>query len=68
LLRCRCAQAEKALIGTNSTKTVPGELRRKWAAELKRRWEKCKFFKLWEKEKKVGRDPLKAFNERGWEP
>src|ERR1700730_15320392 len=25
----------------------------KWAAETKRRWEKSKFFKLWEKEKKA---------------
>jgi hypothetical protein len=40
----------------------------KWAAEHKRRWEKSKFFKLWEKEKKAGRDPRKAFNEQGWEP
>jgi hypothetical protein len=39
-----------------------------WAAEHKRRWEKSKFFKLWEKEKKAGRDPRKAFKERGWEP
>lgn len=40
----------------------------KWAAETKRRWEKSKFFKLWQKEKKAGRDPHKAFEERGWEP
>ena len=40
----------------------------KWAAEHKRRWEKSKFFKLWEKEKQTGRDPRKAFQERGWEP
>ena len=40
----------------------------KWAAEHKRRWEKSKFFKLWEKEKKAGRDPRKAFKDRGWEP
>jgi hypothetical protein len=40
----------------------------KWAAETKRRWEKSKFFKLWDKEKKAGRDPRKAFKERGWEP
>jgi hypothetical protein len=30
--------------------------------------EKSKFFKLWEKEKKAGRDPRKAFKDRGWEP
>ena len=40
----------------------------KWAAETKQRWEKSKFFKLWEKEKKAGRDPRRAFKERGWEP
>src|SRR5581483_12278790 len=40
----------------------------KWAAEHKRRWEKSKFFKLWEKEKKAGRDPHQAFKDRGWEP
>jgi hypothetical protein len=40
----------------------------KWAAEHERRWEKSKFFKLWEREKKAGRDPRKVFQERGWEP
>ena len=40
----------------------------KWAAEARRRWEKSKFFKLWSKERKVGRDPHKAFTARGWEP
>jgi hypothetical protein len=40
----------------------------KWAAEVERRWEKSKFYKLWVKEKKAGRDPRKAFEERGWEP
>src|ERR1700730_15201551 len=40
----------------------------KWAAEARRRWEKSKFFKLWQREKKAGRDPHKAFEERGWEP
>jgi hypothetical protein len=40
----------------------------KWAAETKRRWEKSKFFKLWQQEQKAGRDPHKAFKDRGWEP
>ena len=40
----------------------------KWATEARRRWEKSKFFKLWQKEQKAGRDPHKAFKERGWEP
>lgn len=40
----------------------------KWAAETKRRWENSKFFKLWQEERKAGRDPHQAFQERGWEP
>jgi hypothetical protein len=40
----------------------------KWAAESRRRWEKSKFFKLWQEEQKAGRDPRKAFEEREWEP
>ncbi|HBI43794.1 MAG TPA: hypothetical protein DDY78_13225 [Planctomycetales bacterium] len=40
----------------------------KWVAENKRRWEKSKFFKLWQKEQEAGRDPHKAFKDRGWEP
>src|SRR5262249_17598610 len=40
----------------------------KWAAEHRRRWEASKFVKLWKKETRAGRDPRKAFKERGWEP
>jgi hypothetical protein len=40
----------------------------KWADEARRRWENTKFFKLWQEETKGGRDPHKAFEERGWEP
>src|SRR5215469_15980587 len=40
----------------------------KWAEETRRRWENSKFFKLWQQEQKDGRDPHKAFEERGWEP
>ncbi len=39
----------------------------KWAEESRRRWEQSKFFKLWQEETKAGRDPHKAFEERGWE-
>jgi hypothetical protein len=28
--------------------------------------EQSKFFKLWQEEKQAGRDPHKAFEERGW--
>jgi hypothetical protein len=40
----------------------------KWAAEDRRRWENSKFFKLWQEETKAGRDPSKAFEDRGWAP
>src|SRR5262249_37601372 len=40
----------------------------KGAAESWRRWQNSKFFKLWQKEQKAGRDPRKAFKDRGWEP
>jgi hypothetical protein len=40
----------------------------KWAEESRRRWEKSKFFKLWQKEQQAGRDPHQAFKDRGWEP
>jgi hypothetical protein len=40
----------------------------KWAEETRRRWEDTKFFKLWQEETEAGRDPHKAFEERGWEP
>jgi hypothetical protein len=40
----------------------------KWATEARRRWEKSKFFKLWQQEQKAGRDPHQAFEEWGWEP
>jgi len=40
----------------------------KWAGEARRRWETTKVFKLWQEETQAGRDPHKAFEERGWEP
>ena len=40
----------------------------KWAAETQRRWQESKFFKLWQEETEAGRDPRKAFEDRGWEP
>lgn len=33
-----------------------------------KRWKETKFFKLWQEERAAGRDPEKAFEERGWEP
>jgi hypothetical protein len=40
----------------------------RWAAETKRRWERSKFFRLWQVERAAGRDPHRAFRDRGWEP
>jgi hypothetical protein len=58
------AEVARELIEAGEYEDVVG----KWAAETKQRWEKSKFFKLWETEKKAGRDPHKAFKDRGWEP
>lgn len=35
--------------------------------EAKRRWQETKYYKLWQEEVVAGRDPNKAFAERGWE-
>ncbi len=40
---------------------------KKWSDESRRRWEDSKYFKLYQQEKAAGRDPHKAFEERGWE-
>jgi hypothetical protein len=68
-----CGQCHYSILGAQVAREMieAGEYEdvvSKWAAETKRRWEKSKFFKLWEKEKKAGRDPHKAFKDRGWEP
>ena len=58
------AQVAREMIEDGEYEDVVG----KWAAEARRRWEESKFFKLWQEEKEAGRDPHKAFEERGWEP
>jgi hypothetical protein len=45
-----------------------GDVVSKWGAETQRRWQATKFFKLWQEETEAGRDPRKAFQDRGWEP
>jgi hypothetical protein len=39
----------------------------KWTAESTRRWRQSKYFLLYQAEVAAGRDPRKAFEERGWE-
>ena len=39
----------------------------KWSAEHFRRSQETKYFKLYQSEQAAGRDPAKAFEERGWE-
>jgi hypothetical protein len=68
-----CGQCHNMILGAEVAREMiaAGEyedVASKWAAEAKRRWEKSKFFKLWQKEKEAGRDPHQAFNDRGWEP
>lgn len=56
------AQVAREMIGAGEYEDVVS----KWAAENQRRWQSSKFFKLWQQ--KAGRDPHKAFKDRGWEP
>ena len=67
-----CGQCHNMILGAQVAREMieAGEYEdvvSKWAAEAKRRWEESKFFKLWTDEEKAGRDPRKAFKERGWE-
>ena len=71
--RTTCGHCHYAILGAEVAREMieAGEYEdvvSKWAAEHKRRWERSKFYKLWEKEKNAGRDPRKAFKKRGWEP
>jgi hypothetical protein len=68
-----CGQCHNMILGAEVAREMieAGEYEdvvSKWAAETKSRWENCKFFKLWQAEQQAGRDPHKAFKERGWEP
>jgi hypothetical protein len=68
-----CGQCHYAILGAGVAREMieAGEYEDvvgKWGSETKRRWEKSKFFKLWKKEQKAGRDPHQAFKDRGWEP
>lgn len=39
----------------------------KWAERTRQMWEETKYFKLYQQELAAGRNPAKAFEERGWE-
>ena len=58
------AQVAREMIEAGEYKDVVS----KWATESRRRWENSKFCKLWQEERKAGRDPHQAFKDRGWEP
>src|SRR6266542_1557609 len=55
------AEVAREMIEAGEYEDVVG----RWAAESKRRWESSKFFKLWQEETEVGRDPRQAFKDRG---
>jgi hypothetical protein len=68
-----CGQCHNMILGAEVAREMieAGEYEdvvSKWAAETRRRWEDSKFFKLWQAEQQAGRDPHKAFKDRGWEP
>lgn len=57
------AQTARDLLAANEIEGGIG----KWSDESRRRWEESKYFKLYQEEKAAGRDPHKAFEDRGWE-
>lgn len=68
-----CGQCHNMILGAEVAREMieAGEYEdvvSKWAAETQRRWQASKFFKLWQEETEGGRDPRKAFEDRGWEP
>jgi hypothetical protein len=58
------AEVAREMIEAGEYEDVVG----RWAAKTRRRWEASKFFKLWRQEQRAGRDPHRAFKDRGWEP
>lgn len=68
-----CGQCRQMILGAEVAREMlaAGEYEdvvARWAAEAQRRWRESKFFRLWQAETEAGRDPRKAFAERGWEP
>ena len=68
-----CGQCHSQILGAEVAREMidAGEYEdvvSKWAAETQRRWQATKFFKLWQEETEAGRDPRKAFQDRGWGP
>src|SRR6266853_4968525 len=68
-----CGQCHNMILGAEVAREMieAGEYEdvvSKWAAETQRRWGASKFVKLWQEETEAGRDPRKAFEQRGWEP
>jgi hypothetical protein len=68
-----CGQCHNMILGAQVARDMieAGEYEdvvNRWEKEARRRWEESKFFKLWQAEKQAGRDPHRAFQDRGWEP
>lgn len=55
--------AQEMLEAQDFAEDAPG---RHWD-EVTKRWQQGKYYKLYQEEKAAGRDPAKAFAERGWE-
>lgn len=67
---CGCCAMNIIMAQTARDMLANGEIEdgiRKWSDESRRRWEESKYYKLYQEEKAAGRDPHKAFEERGWE-
>lgn len=61
------AEVAREMIAAGGLHVPNRNLVSEWEKEQRRRWEDSKFFKLWQEERAAGREPNKAFEERGWE-
>lgn len=60
------AQVAKEMLENGDTEGK--DVIKRMVEEHRKRWEDSKYIKLWIEEFKEGRDPYKAFEERGWTP
>lgn len=60
-LWCMAEAARRLLKKESGTSTA------EWDKEYKKLWHNSKYYKLYQEEQEAGRDPHKAFEERGWE-
>lgn len=63
---CASVARDMMVLIEKGEKDADKDIVKRWEAELHKRWEESKYFKLYVEELKMKRDPRKAFEEKGW--